>query len=62
LNTILRLPYLYEKDIDFYRRYVCDDIWEKAQNKIDYVFDGKKLNSFYDYRILTESSVVLINI
>lgn len=58
LNKLLRLRYLYEKDIDFYRRYVCDDIWGKAQNKIANVFDGKKLKHSYDYRFLTDSSVV----
>lgn len=61
LNKILRLRYLYEKDIDFYRRYVRDDIWEKAQNEIAHVFDGKKLKRSYDYRILTESSIVSKN-
>lgn len=61
LNKLLRLRYLYERDIDFYRRYVCDDIWEKAQNKIAHIFDGKKLKHSYDYRVLTESPVVSKN-
>ena len=58
LNKLLRLRYLYEKDIDFYRRYVCDDKWQKAQNKIAHVFDGEILKYGYDYRVLTESAVV----
>ncbi len=57
LHKLLKLRYLYEKDIDFYRRYVCDDIWEKAQNKIAHVFEGKKLHRSYDYRVLTDSPV-----
>ena len=58
LNKLLKLRYLYEKDMDFYRRYVCDDIWEKAQNKIAYIFDERKLKRSYDYRVLTESPVI----
>lgn len=61
LNKLLKLRYLYEKDIDFYRRYVCDDIWDKAQNEIAKVFDMKKLKRSFDYRVLTESSVASKN-
>ncbi|NLO09877.1 MAG: hypothetical protein GX129_08450 [Clostridiales bacterium] len=57
-NKLLKLRYLYEKNIDFYKRYVCDDIWENAQNEIAHVFNGKKLKHSYDYRVLTDSPVV----
>lgn len=61
LSKLLKLRYLYEKDIDFYRRYVCDDIWEEAEKEIAYIFDGQKLKGSYDYRILTESPVLSKN-
>ena len=58
LSKLLKLRYHFEKDIDFYRRYVSDDIWEKAKMEIASVFEGKHLKRSYDYRILTESPIV----
>jgi len=61
LNKLLKLRYFYEKDMDYYRRYACDDIWEKAQNNVSEIFDEKKLKRSYDYRVLTESPIVSKN-
>lgn len=58
LRKMLKLRYLYEKDIDFYRRYVSDDIWERAEGEIATVFDRNHLKNFYDYRILTEYPII----
>lgn len=58
LSKLLKLRYEYEKDIDFYRRYVSDNIWKKAEREITNVFEGKHLKHSYDYRILTESPIV----
>ena len=49
---------MYEKDIDFYRRYVCVDIWERATKKITNVFNGKISKRYNDFRFLTEAPVI----
>jgi hypothetical protein len=61
LNGLLRLRYFYEKDMDYYRRYVCDDIWERAQNNLSKTFDDKKLKRSFDYRVLSESPIMAKN-
>lgn len=61
LSKLLKLRYHYEKEIDFYRRYVLDDIWGKAEIGIAYIFEGKQLKYSYDYRIFTESKIVSKN-
>ncbi len=61
LNKLLKLRYLYEKDMDYYRRYVCDDIWEKAQNNISNIFGDIKLKHSYDYRFLLELPIAAKN-
>ena len=33
-NTLLKLRYSFEREIDSYMRYVNDDIWEKSQNRL----------------------------
>lgn len=61
LNKLLKLRYHYTKDIDFYRRFISDDIWLKAEESIAEIFEGKHLKHSYDYRILTESPIVAKN-
>ena len=61
LNKLLKLRYHYTKDIDFYRRFISDDIWIKAEESIVNIFEGKHLRHSYDYRILTESPIAAKN-
>lgn len=58
LHKLLKLRYLYERDIDFYRRYIQDNIWEGPQKKISYLFENQRLLRSYDYRSLTEAPIV----
>lgn len=57
LHKLLRLRYLYERDIDFYRRYIHDNIWERPQKKISYIFNNQKPLRSYSYRSLTEGPI-----
>lgn len=61
LNKLLKLRYFYERDMDYYKRFACDDIWGKAEGTISEVFDKKKLERSFDYRVLTESSIAAKN-
>lgn len=58
LHKLLKLRYLYERDIDFYRRYIQDNIWERPQKKITYLFENQRLLCSNDYRSLTEAPIV----
>lgn len=57
-SKLLKLRYHYEKAIDFYKRYINDDIWKESESKIANVFNNKYNFHSYDYRIITESSVI----
>jgi len=58
LHKLLKLRYLYERDIDFYRRYIHDNIWEWPQEKLSRVFSNHKGRSVYGYKSLTEAPIV----
>lgn len=61
LSTLLKHRYYFEKDTDYYRRYVKDDIWENAQDNISRIFNYKTFKRSFDYRILTESTLISKN-
>ena len=58
LHKLLKLRYLYERDIDFYRRYIHDNIWERPQEKISRIFCNHKGFCAYGYKSLTEAPIV----
>lgn len=58
MHKILKLRYLYERDIDFYRRYIHDNIWERPQEKISRIFCNHKGLCAYGYKSLTEAPIV----
>ena len=57
LHQLLRLRYFYERDIDFYKRYVRDDIWERPEKEIASIFSNQKPWHTYNYKYLTEAPV-----
>lgn len=61
LSKLLKLRYLYERDMDFYKRYVNDDIWNDAKKEIAYIFNEQKLKYSYDYRFLTDGPIASKN-
>lgn len=57
LHQLLRLRYFYERDIDFYKRYVHDDIWERPEKEIASIFSNQRPWHTYNYKRLTEAPV-----
>ena len=51
---MLKLRYYFERDIDAYRRYVCDDIWEHAEDQIAKMFSNKKTKLRKDFEYITK--------
>lgn len=54
LSQLLKLRYSFEKDLDFYKRYTCDEIWADAKKQIVRSLKDKAKLS-YGHSILTGS-------
>lgn len=59
LHELLKLRYLYERDVDFYRRYTHDNIWREPQKMISHIFINHRGFKIYDYKYLTEAPIVV---
>ena len=59
-SKLLKLRYCYEKAIDFYKRYISDDIWKESEQRIATVFSHKRSSSplYYDYSAITKSPLI----
>lgn len=61
LNKLLKMRYFYEKDMDFYKRFVSEHMWKDVEKNIATVFNSKHQKGAFDYRVLTESPVISSN-
>lgn len=56
-HKLLKLRFIFERDMDLYLRYITDVDWKRSKKPIEELFKKKKPRSTADYRIITDLPV-----